>query len=55
METAREIAGKYYGVSGELGEYETIGNAIVPHCAEIILRLPVFDRWRYVLHTGAGL
>jgi DNA (cytosine-5)-methyltransferase 1 len=46
IKAAREIAGKYHGVSGKLGEYETTGNAVVPQCAELIFMLPVFDRWR---------
>jgi DNA (cytosine-5)-methyltransferase 1 len=48
VEAARAVAGKYYGLSGGLGEYETIGNAIVPQCAELIFNLPVFDKWRMV-------
>jgi DNA (cytosine-5)-methyltransferase 1 len=34
------------GLSEELDRFKCLGNAIVPQCAEKIMRLPAFDRWR---------
>jgi DNA (cytosine-5)-methyltransferase 1 len=42
----REFLREYYGLSEELDRYKCLGNAIVPQCAEKIMRLPAFDLWR---------
>jgi DNA (cytosine-5)-methyltransferase 1 len=34
------------GIPKELDRYKCLGNAIIPQCAEVIFKLPVFDRWR---------
>ena len=34
------------GIPGEMDRYKCLGNAIVPQCAEKIMMLPAFDRWR---------
>jgi DNA (cytosine-5)-methyltransferase 1 len=34
------------GLFGELDRFKCLGNAIVPQCAEKIMMLPTFDRWR---------
>jgi DNA (cytosine-5)-methyltransferase 1 len=39
------------GIPKELDRYKCCGNAIVPQCAEKIMRLPAFDRWRVLDDT----
>jgi hypothetical protein len=34
------------GVKNRVNRLKSLGNAIVPQCAEVIFNLPVFDRWR---------
>jgi DNA (cytosine-5)-methyltransferase 1 len=47
----RELPIEYFlrdsdGLSEELDRYKCLGNAIVPQCAEKIMRLSAFDLWR---------
>jgi DNA (cytosine-5)-methyltransferase 1 len=53
----RELSVEYIlrsndGLSKELDRYKCLGNAIVPQCAEKIMRLPAFDRWRALDDTN---
>ena len=40
------IVGENDGLSEELDRFKCLGNAIVPQCAERIMRLPAFGLWR---------
>jgi DNA (cytosine-5)-methyltransferase 1 len=45
-EIESELCGNDDGLPFDVERLKCLGNAIVPQCAEVIFRLPVFDRWR---------
>jgi len=40
------LTGTYDGLPEELDAIKCAGNAVVPHCAEMIFNIPAFDYWR---------
>jgi DNA (cytosine-5)-methyltransferase 1 len=46
QEIENELCGNDDGLPTDVEQCKCLGNAIVPQCAEMIFRLPAFDRWR---------
>ena len=55
QEIESELCGDDDGFPFDVERFNCLGNAIVPQCAELIMRLPAFDAWREVSSGTMGV